>query len=70
MKILFALLLIASLLMCACGGAKKAEPTEVEIQWPDAAVLKAGQAAIVDAGVETGAENETPVPAADAIPAP
>ena len=68
MNAFISLFLVANLLMFACGGAKKAEPTEVEIQWPDAAMLSSGQETLSDAGVER-TENETPVPLADAMPA-
>ncbi len=45
-----------SLTLCACGASgNKAEPAQVEIEWPDAAVQSLGpvvlDAAVTDAGV-------------------
>jgi hypothetical protein len=35
-KSLAVVILSCCLLVSSCGGAKRAEPAEVEIQWPDA----------------------------------
>ncbi len=49
--------------LVGCGSAGKAQPAEVEISWPDAAVSNAGAApqAMPDAGLE---------PTVDAQPSP
>ncbi len=48
--------LFCSLTLCACGSSgTKAQPAQVEIEWPDAAVQRSGSAtldaAVIDAGV-------------------
>lgn len=49
-------LVIASLAgFAACGSAGKAQPTEVEISWPDAALANSAtnaNASVQDAGIE------------------
>tara|TARA_R110002096_G_scaffold434832_5_gene658203 strand:+ start:1890 stop:2123 length:234 start_codon:yes stop_codon:yes gene_type:complete len=56
------ILVVASLAgLAACGSAGKAQPAEVEISWPDAAVFNAADTAgirVQDAGVTESADAQ------------
>lgn len=56
-------LLVLSL--SACGASNKAEPAQVEIEWPDAAVQHSGPAVESDAALDAGVLDST-LPSPDA----
>ncbi|MBL4635776.1 MAG: hypothetical protein JKY56_18080 [Kofleriaceae bacterium] len=57
---------LLALSLSACGASNKAEPAQVEIEWPDAAVQHSGPATALEAAALDAGVPDSTLPSPDA----